>query len=83
MHNYTTTDLYLASVLKALSTEEPDSIKLFSITGNSAKRNFNFSVDEVFLDEAINAYYDKRLALDAKTLIDTVKELKERAVSGR
>lgn len=81
--NYTTTDLYLAATLRALSLSEPDNVGFIGIFGSHARKEFNFYIDSMVLDDLINSYYSRNLHLDAKTLVESIKELKERVSGSR
>lgn len=83
MTNYTTTDLYLAATLRTLTLLNDRDVAFVGIFGSNMKKEFHFNINEGALDEIINAYYSRNLPIDAKTLVESIKELKERVSGGR
>lgn len=83
MTNYTTTDLYLAATLRTLTLLNDKDVAFVGIFGSNMKKEFHFNINEDALDEIINAYYSRNLPIDAKTLVESIKELKERVSGGR
>lgn len=81
--NYTTNDLYLAAVLKTLQPQAPQDIAFVGIFGNDNKKQFGFSVNEDNLALILDDYYNKSLSVDAKTYVETLKELRERVLNVR
>ena len=71
--SYSTDKFYFAAVLLALGYKM---IKVEDI--NVKKKAFVFAIEQALAEELREGYYNRELQVDARTLVDCIKELKDR-----
>jgi hypothetical protein len=71
--NYSTSNLYIAALLRAFKYE------IVKVTRSGNRYFFHFgNIPDETIDDLLNDYYNDKVAVKAKSFVDSVRELKSR-----